>query len=170
LKLSGAKIEFLLTKTTSLNAKGMVDLNILFSANKGIEPVPIQKAASGGELSRVMLLLQQLISNSIEMPSILFDEIDTGVSGDVAEKIGKLLNEMGKGRQLFAITHLPQVAAQAAHHLVVKKSTDNQGIHTTVEAINESQRIHEIARLMSGEVINDGAIMNAKKLMGIHEL
>ena len=170
LKLAGAKIEFLLTKTTSLNAKGMVDLSILFSTNKGIDPVPIQKAASGGELSRVMLLLQQLISKSMDMPSILFDEIDTGVSGDVAERIGKLLHEMGKGRQLFAITHLPQVAAQATHHLVVKKSDHKQVIHTTVESINESERIIEIARLMSGEIINEGAIINAKKLMGIHEL
>ena len=170
LKLAGAKIEFHLTKTTSLNAKGMVDLTILFSANKGIEPVPIQKAASGGELSRVMLLLQQLISKSMDMPSILFDEIDTGVSGDVAERIGKLLHEMGKGRQLFAITHLPQVAAKATHHLVVKKLGDKQGIHTTVESINESERINEIARLMSGAIINEGAVINAKKLMGIHEL
>jgi DNA repair protein RecN (Recombination protein N) len=161
---------FRLTETTSLNARGMIDLEMLFSANKGMLPVPIQKAASGGELSRVMLLLQQLISSTLEMPSILFDEIDTGVSGDVAEKIGKLLKEMGQGRQLFAITHLPQVAAQAQHHLVVRKTENNQRIETSVAELVLEERVTEIARLMSGEVINDAALVNARNLMNSDEV
>jgi DNA repair protein RecN (Recombination protein N) len=170
LKLSGAQLMFRLTETTSLNARGMIDLEMLFSANKGMLPVPIQKAASGGELSRVMLLLQQLISSTLEMPSILFDEIDTGVSGDVAEKIGKLLKEMGQGRQLFAITHLPQVAAQAQHHLVVRKTENNQRIETSVAELVLEERVTEIARLMSGEVINDAALVNARNLMNSDEV
>ena len=170
LKLSGAQLMFRLTETTSLNARGMIDLEMLFSANKGMLPVPIQKAASGGELSRVMLLLQQLISSTLEMPSILFDEIDTGVSGDVAEKIGKLLKEMGQGRQLFAITHLPQVAAQAQHHLVVRKTENNQRIETSVAELVLEERVTEIARLMSGEVINDSALVNARNLMNSDEV
>ena len=170
LKLSGSQLMFRLTETTSLNARGMIDLEMLFSANKGMLPVPIQKAASGGELSRVMLLLQQLISARLEMPSILFDEIDTGVSGDVAEKIGKLLKEMGQGRQLFAITHLPQVAAQAQHHLVVRKTEKNERIETSVVELLGEERVTEIARLMSGEVINDAALLNARNLMNTHEV
>ncbi len=170
LKLSGAQLMFRLTETASLNARGMIDLEMLFSANKGMLPVPIQKAASGGELSRVMLLLHQLISSTLEMPSILFDEIDTGVSGDVAEKIGKLLKEMGQGRQLFAITHLPQVAAQAQHHLVVRKTENNQRIETSVAELVLEERVTEIARLMSGEVINDSALVNARNLMNSDEV
>jgi DNA repair protein RecN (Recombination protein N) len=170
LKLSGAQLMFRLTETSSLNARGMIDLEMLFSANKGMLPVPIQKAASGGELSRVMLLLQQLISSTLEMPSILFDEIDTGVSGDVAEKIGKLLKEMGQGRQLFTITHLPQVAAQAQHHLVVRKTENNQRIETSVAELVLEERVTEIARLMSGEVINDAALVNARNLMNSDEV
>jgi DNA repair protein RecN (Recombination protein N) len=143
---------------------------MLFSANKGMNPVPIQKAASGGELSRVMLLLQQLISTKLQMPSILFDEIDTGVSGDVAEKIGKLLKEMGQGRQLFTITHLPQVAAQAQHHLVVHKMEIDQRIQSSVSSLSPAERITEIARLMSGEVINEAAMLNARKLLDANEV
>ena len=170
LKLSGAQLSFNLTETTELNARGMIILEMLFSANKGMLPVPIQKAASGGELSRVMLLLQQLISEKLEMPSILFDEIDTGVSGDVAEKIGKLLKEMGQGRQLFAITHLPQVAAQAQHHLVVRKTEINQRIETSVVVLSNEERITEIARLMSGETINEAALKNASTLLNSNEV
>jgi len=170
LKLSGAQLSFNLTETTELNARGMITLEMLFSANKGMLPVPIQKAASGGELSRVMLLLQQLISEKLEMPSILFDEIDTGVSGDVAEKIGKLLKEMGQGRQLFAITHLPQVAAQALHHLVVWKTEINQRIETSVVVLGHKERITEIARLMSGEKINEAALVNARTLLNSNEV
>jgi DNA repair protein RecN (Recombination protein N) len=170
LKLSGAQLSFNLTETSELNARGMIILEMLFSANKGMLPVPIQKAASGGELSRVMLLLQQLISEKLEMPSILFDEIDTGVSGDVAEKIGKLLKEMGQGRQLFAITHLPQVAAQAQHHLVVRKTEINQRIETSVVVLSNEERITEIARLMSGETINEAALKNASTLLNSNEV
>ncbi|MFM7596558.1 MAG: DNA repair protein RecN [Flavobacteriales bacterium] len=170
LKLSGAALIFNLIESTTLNSQGMITLEMLFSANKGMQPVPIQKAASGGELSRVMLLLQQLVSSKLAMPSILFDEIDTGVSGDVAEKIGKLLQEMGRGRQLFAITHLPQVAAQAEHHLAVRKSEINQRIETSVIALEPEDRVTEIARLMSGEVINDAALLNARNLLESNEV
>ena len=170
LKLTGAQLWFNLIDTPDLNSRGKIELEMLFSGNKGMSPVPIQKAASGGELSRVMLLLQQLISTKLQMPSILFDEIDTGVSGEVAEKIGKLLKEMGQGRQLFAITHLPQVAAQAEHHLVVRKTEIDQRTQSTVSSLSPVERITEIARLMSGEVINDAAILNARKLLENNEI
>jgi DNA repair protein RecN (Recombination protein N) len=154
---------------SEINSKGMVDIDILFSANQGLTPVPIQKAASGGELSRVMLLLHQLISNKRTLPCILFDEIDTGVSGEVAEKIGILLNEMGKGRQLIAITHLPQVASKANYQLLVKKVEDSLPVETQLVKLSMKERIVEIARLMSGQEINDAAIINAQKLLGVNE-
>lgn len=166
LKLEGSVLCFDCIETDTLNVRAGIDLNILFSANRGMEAIPIQKAASGGELSRVMLLLQQLISTRLAMPSILFDEIDTGVSGDVAEKIGKLLKEMGKGRQLYAITHLPQVAAQAENHLRVEKQDVNGRVSSTVIELQREDRVEEIARLMSGEEINEAAKQNARKLMG----
>lgn len=169
LKLKGATLHFNLSQRTEINSKGMVDIDILFSANQGLTPVPIQKAASGGELSRVMLLLHQLISNKRTLPCILFDEIDTGVSGEVAEKIGILLNEMGKGRQLIAITHLPQVASKANYHLLVKKVEDSLPVETQLVKLSMKERIVEIARLMSGQEINDAAIINAQKLLGVNE-
>lgn len=165
LKLKDAQIQFDLKETASLNDRGMVDLEILFSANKGMELTPIHKAASGGELSRVMLLLQQLISVRMELPCILFDEIDTGVSGDVAERMGKLLRTMGTNRQLFAITHLPQVAAKAQGHLKVTKEEIHDRTITKVKPLTDEDRILEIARLLSGEEIKSEAVQQAHILI-----
>lgn len=165
LKLKDAQIQFDLKETASLNDRGMVDLEILFSANKGMELTPIHKAASGGELSRVMLLLQQLISVRMELPCILFDEIDTGVSGDVAERMGKLLRTMGTNRQLFAITHLPQVAAKAQGHLKVTKEEIHDRTITKVKPLTDEARILEIARLLSGEEIKSEAVQQAHILI-----
>lgn len=165
LKLKDAQIQFDLKNTASLNERGMVDLEILFSANKGMELTPIHKAASGGELSRVMLLLQQLISVRMELPCILFDEIDTGVSGDVAERMGKLLRTMGTNRQLFAITHLPQVAAKAQGHLKVTKEEIHDRTITKVKPLTDEDRILEIARLLSGEEIKSEAVQQAHILI-----
>jgi DNA repair protein RecN (Recombination protein N) len=137
----------------------------LFSANYGIEAVPIEKAASGGELSRLMLALQQLISEKQDLPTIFFDEIDTGVSGDVALKMGQLLEKMGQTVQLMAISHLPQVAARAAQHMVVAKELRNDRMQTTVRVLDPSERPQEIARLMSGEVITEAALQNAENLL-----
>lgn len=165
LKLPNTKLEFKLTERDELNASGCTDIVLNFSANLGIETVPIEKAASGGELARVMLALQKLISEKRLLPTVLFDEIDTGVSGDVAQKIGALLQKMGDHFQLFAISHLPQVAAKAAHHFRVEKEIINNRTTTRVAVLNEQERIEEIARLMSGELITDAAIENAKALM-----
>jgi len=165
LKLPDTQLVFDLKETDHLHVFGKSTLVYLFSANKGFSPVEIEKAASGGELSRVMLALQQLISEKVELPTIFFDEIDTGVSGDVAQKIGNLLHQMGKNMQLFAISHLPQVAAKADFHLKVEKSNALDATQTTISVLNETERIEEIARLMSGEIINEAAIANAKALM-----
>jgi len=165
LKLPDTELIFQLEKKDELNSYGFSVLSMLFSANKGFAPVEIEKAASGGELSRVMLALQQLISEKMQLPTIFFDEIDTGVSGDVAEKIGVLLRHMGNRMQLFAISHLPQVAAKATHHFKVEKNTINELVQTAIRPLLEEERIEEIARLMSGEKINEAAKINAKALM-----
>jgi len=165
LKLPDTNLKFQMEQLDQLNATGITELNLLFSANKGFPLVEIEKAASGGELSRVMLALQQLISEKTKLPTIFFDEIDTGVSGEVAQKIGNLLQKMAKTMQLFAISHLPQVAAKAQHHFKVEKALINEVVQTNIRPLTEEQRVEEIARLMSGETITEAAKSNARALM-----
>lgn len=165
LKLPHTTLKFDLHRQADLNRTGCTGVDFQFSANFGIEAVPIEKAASGGELSRLMLALQQMISEKQALPTIFFDEIDTGVSGDVALKMGQLLAKMGETVQLMAISHLPQVAAKATQHMVVTKELRNKRMQTRVRVINESERPNEIARLMSGEVISVAALQNAQHLL-----
>lgn len=165
LKLPNTKLDFQLIKRAEMNSFGCTDVNLLFSANIGIEAVSIEKAASGGELSRVMLALQKMISEKKLLPTVLFDEIDTGVSGDVAQKIGALLQKMGQHFQLLAISHLPQVAAKAMHHYKVEKEVVQNRTISKVTLLNERRKVEEIARLMSGEQITEAAIQTAKALM-----
>ena len=164
LKLSDTEINFQLS-VSELKENGASDLSILFSANKGMVMTPIEKAASGGEMSRVMLALQKIISDKRKLPTVLFDEIDTGVSGEVAQKIGLLLRAMGENMQLIAISHLPQVAAKANNHFKVEKDSDGIATKTYVKRLENEEVAIEIARLMSGEVITSEAILTAKNLM-----
>jgi DNA repair protein RecN (Recombination protein N) len=165
LKMPDSEFLFEFVKREELNSFGCTDVKIIFSPNKGIAPVNIEKAASGGELSRLMLALQNLVSEKKQLPTIIFDEIDTGVSGDVAQKMGTLLKKMGTHLQLIAITHLPQVAGKADFQFKVMKSQDDQRTRTFVQPLSSAERIEEIARLMSGEEINAAALENAKALM-----
>ena len=164
LKLPHTKIHFKMEKG-SLNEMGITELNLLFSANLGHPQIEIEKAASGGELSRFMLALLKLISESRKMPTILFDEIDSGVSGDVAQKIGQLLKNMGVKTQLVVISHLPQVASKAQHHLMVHKDIIENKTITSVDVLDMDKRILEVARLMSGENVTKSALETAKSLM-----
>jgi DNA repair protein RecN (Recombination protein N) len=165
LKLPHTKLAFELELLDELNASGCSQLALLFSANLGHSLVPVERAASGGELSRLMLALQKMISEKKALPTIIFDEIDTGVSGDVALKIGKLLNEMSAKGQCMAISHLPQVAAKAAHHWMVQKTVVGERMQTSVTHLDPAARVHEIARLLSGEVVTPAAVANAKALL-----
>lgn len=165
LKLPHTKLAFDLQQTEQLNASGCTQIDLLFSANLGHNPVPVERAASGGELSRLMLALQKMSSEKKALPTIIFDEIDTGVSGDVALKIGKLLNEMSANGQCMAISHLPQVAARAAHHFLVQKSVVAKRMQTQVSPLTSEARVEEIARLLSGEAITDAALANAEVLL-----
>jgi len=165
LKMPNTTLQFELTPTVELNSKGRTAVSLLFSTNKGIPVQPIEKIASGGELSRLMLAIQCLISENKHLPSIIFDEIDTGVSGEVAQKIGKLLNRMGKNLQLIAISHLPQVAGKATSHIKVEKFEKSGRTLSSLKQLSKEERVEEIARLMSGEDINEAALINAKSLM-----
>ena len=165
LKLVNTILEFRLSKELKVTKFGISNLEIYFSPNVGLPPVPIHHAASGGELSRVMLALQSLMSQKIQLQTILFDEIDTGVSGDVAQKIGQTLKSMGAGMQVIAITHLPQVAAKGEQHLSVSKAIIDGRTQSSVIELDMAARIEETARLMSGDEINEAALANAKALM-----
>jgi DNA repair protein RecN (Recombination protein N) len=165
LKLPHTKLSFELVQSDQLNTSGCTQIDLLFSANLGHNPVPVERAASGGELSRLMLALQKMSSEKRALPTIIFDEIDTGVSGDVALKIGKLLREMSLHGQCMAISHLPQVAASAAHHFLVQKSVVAERMQTRVAQLSAEARIEEIARLLSGEAVTPAAIANANALL-----
>lgn len=144
---------------------GSDEITFLFSAT-GARPAPVAKCASGGELSRIMLSLKQMMSGFMNMPTMIFDEIDTGVSGSVADKMGSVICQMGSSMQVFAITHLPQVAAKGnAHYLVQKTGTGAQTV-STIKKLSDQQRVLEIARMLSASDITDQAIANAKSLLG----
>ncbi|MFM7301693.1 MAG: DNA repair protein RecN [Crocinitomicaceae bacterium] len=165
LNLPNTELQIDLKEKEEFDKSGITKMEWLFSANVGYAPVSIEKAASGGELSRLMLALQKMLSEKKELPTILFDEIDTGVSGEVAEKMGKFIKVMGKQRQIFAISHLPQVAAKANAHFFVKKNIEDNRAITQIVELTENERIEEIARLMSGEKITDSARLTAKALI-----
>lgn len=165
LKLNNSIVRFEMEQTGKMDFSGNTKLALLFSPNAGMPEKPIEKTASGGELSRFMLALQLLLSAKKKLPAVIFDEIDTGVSGEVAQKIGLVLKKMGHQMQVLAITHLPQVAGQGMHHWKVEKNNQNGNTLTRVAVLDDSQRVEEIARLMSGENINEAALENARALM-----
>jgi DNA repair protein RecN (Recombination protein N) len=165
LKMPDAQLDFEISKKNNLDATGIDAVELLFSSNKGHQPVSIGKTASGGELARFMLSIQVLLSAKKQLPTVVFDEIDTGVSGEVAEKIGRMLRKMGGEMQLLAISHLPQVAAAAQQHLKVSKNNTGSNTSIFVTQLNESNRVEEIAKLMSGEKINHAALENAQILI-----
>ena len=150
------------------SATGRDALQFTFSAHGGV-PVPLAKCASGGELSRIMLCLKALMSEFKGMPTLIFDEIDTGVSGSVADKMGAMICAMGAHCQVLAITHLPQVAAKGdAHFIVSKELLPDGGAVSRIKKADPEARIQEIARLLSGASITKEAIANAKSLLGVH--
>lgn len=165
LKLANAKLTFVTEKLEEPKSTGLTGLEIYFAPNAGVPAVPVHQAASGGELSRVMLALQDLMSKKTQLRSVLFDEIDTGVSGEVAQRMGEMLRQMGEGMQVIAITHLPQVAALGRQHFKVSKALKGDSTLTDVIELSREERITETARLMSGDEITDAALENAKALM-----
>ncbi|MBP8823795.1 MAG: DNA repair protein RecN [Flavobacteriales bacterium] len=144
---------------------GTDSIRALFNANRDRMPERLDKVASGGELSRVMLALISLAAASKELPTVIFDEIDTGVSGDTAHRIGALLAAMGGQRQVIAISHLPQIASRAATHLLVSKDQEAEPVHTTIRPLALEQRVEVLARMLSGSRTTKAAIENARELL-----
>lgn len=151
---------------TALNRSGQDKVSFLFSANTSTPLQPIAQVASGGEIARVMLALKVMISGAVKLPTIIFDEIDTGVSGKIAESMAHMMNEMGAGgRQVISITHLPQIAALGAHHYKVYKEESDSGTASHMLLLNDEERVREIAQMLSGSDITEAAINNAKELL-----
>ncbi len=146
-------------------SSGIDSIEFLFSANRQVEPEELSKCASGGELSRVMLCLKSVLANSSGLPAIIFDEIDSGVSGEVASMVGSILSDMGKSMQVINITHLPQVAARGRVHYHVYKEESDHSTITRVRLLNDDDRVMEVARLLSGSTVTEAALRNARELL-----
>ena len=153
------------------DTKGMDGVNFLFSANKNGVLQNVATIASGGEIARVMLSLKAMIASAVKLPTIIFDEIDTGVSGSIAEKMALIMQEMGRAdRQVISITHLPQIAAKGTTHYKVYKEDTDIGTNSHIRQLNQEERIHEIANMLSGATLTEAALNNAKALLNNESL
>ncbi|MEO9532781.1 MAG: DNA repair protein RecN [Crocinitomicaceae bacterium] len=167
LSMEDAEIEIQLEELERLSINGLDQIDLLFKTNKGGQFLPLKKIASGGELSRLMLSIMSILSECKNLPTLIFDEIDTGVSGEVASKIANEFVKMGSKIQLIAITHLPQVASRGAQHLHVSKNNDTDKTQTNITQLNQDKRVEEIAKMISGAEITDAAKENALHLLNI---
>ena len=165
LSMANAQFKIDLKTQDELSANGFDTISFLFTANKGAEFKELHKTASGGELSRLMLCLKALLAERTALPTIIFDEIDTGVSGDVADKIGNILKAMGKSMQVITITHLPQMASKGESHLFVYKSDNKDKTVSNIKELNKDERIAEIAKMLSTGNPTETALKNAKELL-----
>ena len=151
-----------------LSMDGADKVQFLFSANKSTDMEPVAQVASGGEIARVMLSLKAMVSGAVKLPTIIFDEIDTGVSGKTAQKMALIMQEMGNNnRQVISITHLPQIAALGNSHYKVEKEETTEGTRSHMHELTAEQRVGEIAQMLSGADISDAALLNARELLNL---
>ena len=165
LGMKNASFDFKLSKIDDFNRYGSDQIEVLFSANKGIEYAPLFKIASGGELSRILLSIKSILSKHLNLPTMIFDEIDSGVSGEMSNAMANMMLEMSSKMQIIAITHLPQVASKGNHQLSVYKQNSLSSTSTMVKQLNNQERIDEIAKMLAGDLISDSAITHAKELL-----
>ena len=163
--MPNAQIQIQLT-AVSLNQYGADDIQFLFDANKSGRFEPLHKVASGGELSRLMLCIKSLVAKKLQLPTLIFDEIDTGISGEAAKQVGNIMKELSGAHQLIAITHQPQIAARATAHYFVYKAIKGDKIITSVKLLNNDERITAIAQMLSGEKPTAAALQNAREMVG----
>ncbi len=163
--LPNAKFEFQLIPHPEFKPNGMDSLQLLFTANKGIPLQPFKKAASGGELSRIMLAIKAVLSKYKKLPTLILDEIDTGVSGEIAHKIGAVMKEMSRSMQLLVITHLPQIASKGKIHIKIYKEEGKSGTTTHIKTLDKEERIVEIATMIGGNTQSQTAIKHARELL-----
>ena len=152
---------------SSPDADGIDEICFLFSANKSGDLQPVANTASGGEISRLMLCLKAMIAGATALPAIIFDEVDTGVSGDIANKMGDIMHELGTKMQVMAITHLPQIASKGIAHYYVFKKEENDRTITQIKQMDTEERVIEIARMLSGAALTEASMANARDLLGV---
>jgi len=160
-----AKLEVNQLQREEFNQYGIDNFDFLFSANKGMKPQLISKTASGGEISRLMLAIKRVLAEYKHLPTILFDEIDTGVSGEVANQMGIILEEIGRQRQVISITHLPQIAAKGKSHFYVYKEDEGERSISQMKRLTQEERVEELAKMLSGSTLSEAARINAKELL-----
>ena len=167
LGMQGGRFEVTLEKSAQPTQSGLEDVAFLVAGHAGSTPRPVGKVASGGELSRIALAIAVTTSQLGTAQTLIFDEVDSGVGGAVAETVGRLMKQLGRDRQVMAVTHLPQVAACADHHLVVAKQSDAAGTASTVAAVHGEQRVAEVARMLGGERLSGTTLAHAKEMLGL---
>lgn len=167
LGIANARFHVEVARKKDYDLFGSDEIRFLFSANKQVEMEEVSKIASGGEISRLMLCIKALISDRQGMPTLIFDEIDSGVSGEIAEKVGAIMERLSGDRQVMSITHLPQVASMGKEHFSVYKEDTEDATYTRIRKLNNEERIVEIARMLSGEALTDAALSNARVLLRI---
>ena len=151
--------------TTPLNSNGIDEIDVLFSANKGVAPQPLKQAASGGEFSRLMFSIKYILADKTALPTIVFDEIDTGISGEIAIKMSQMMLEMAKNHQVITITHLPQIAAKGLSHYFVFKDESSETTTSQIRKLNHEERLIEIAEMIGGKQASQNAFDSARELM-----
>jgi DNA repair protein RecN (Recombination protein N) len=166
LGMPNSRFKFEIGQGDTYYANGKDSINLLFSANKGTDFGLLKKVASGGEMSRIMLAVKAVLATYSKLPTIIFDEIDTGVSGEIAIKMGDIMKAMSKDMQVFAITHLPQIAAKGNSHYKVAKKTQGDTTVSELKLLTEDERIREIAEMLSGKDVSESALTHARALLG----
>lgn len=165
LGMKNSSFKFNISNAIKFNQFGSDEIEVLFSANKGIEHDSLFKVASGGELSRILLSIKYILSTNLNLPTMIFDEIDTGISGEISNCMANMMLEMSKNMQIIAITHLPQVAAKGNQQLNVYKKNQLNTTSTYVKLLSNNERIDQIARMLAGDKISDSALLHAKQLL-----
>jgi len=165
LGMPNVRFDIQVKQSVTYYPNGKDEIQFLFSANKGTDFGILKKVASGGEMSRIMLAVKAILAQYSKLPTLIFDEIDTGVSGEIAIKMGEIMKEMSKTMQIFAITHLPQIAAKGNAHFKVSKSTVGEDTQSELKLLTDEERIIEIAQMLSGAVVSDSALNHAKALL-----
>jgi DNA repair protein RecN (Recombination protein N) len=163
--MPNAKIKVEIKDEVELNSFGKNSIEFLFDANRSKQFLPVRKVASGGELSRLMLCIKSLVAQKLDMPTLIFDEIDTGISGEAARQVGIIMKELAGNRQVICITHQPQIAGKANAHFFVYKEIVKDEVKTNIRLLNKDERITAIAKMLSGEKPTAAAMENAREMV-----
>lgn len=163
--MKDAKFKIDINKQDTFFSNGKDLIEFLFTANKGSDYKLLKQSASGGELSRIMLAIKSILANYRQLPTLMFDEIDTGVSGEISQKMGNIMKQMSRKMQIFTITHLPQIAAKGESHYKVLKTQDKGKTITNMVKLNAQERVVEIATMLEGDKISSSAVAHAKQLL-----